>query len=58
VLINLLGNAVKFTPEGGRIAVTVNISDRAIAVAVTDTGIGIPAERINDLGKPFTQVYK
>jgi two-component system cell cycle sensor histidine kinase PleC len=56
VLINLLGNAVKFTPDGGRIAVTARVSSDGVAIVVTDSGIGIPRERIDDLGKPFSQV--
>ena len=56
VLINLIGNAVKFTPEGGRIAVGVSVGDRAVKIVVTDTGIGISEERIADLCRPFVQV--
>jgi signal transduction histidine kinase len=56
VLINLIGNAVKFTPEGGRIAVAVSVGDEAVQNAVGDSGIGISEERIADLGRPFVQV--
>jgi signal transduction histidine kinase/CheY-like chemotaxis protein/HPt (histidine-containing phosphotransfer) domain-containing protein len=60
VLINLLGNAIKFTPAG-EIAVTVSVrmaegSRREIHFAVRDTGIGIPPERFDRLFKIFSQV--
>jgi signal transduction histidine kinase len=56
VLINLIGNAVKFTPEGGRIAIGVSVGNGAIEIVVADTGIGISEERIADLCRPFVQV--
>ena len=44
-LHNLVGNALKYTPEGGRVTVSVDVKDGALAVDVTDTGIGIaPSE--------------
>ncbi|BBC25935.1 response regulator [Pseudanabaena sp. ABRG5-3] len=67
VLINLLNNAVKFTPEGGsitlkaqRIDLVPDSSDRIpqtfIQIAVMDTGIGISPENINRLFQPFVQI--
>jgi PAS domain S-box-containing protein len=56
VLINLIGNAVKFTPEGGFIVVGVSVGDDGIRIVVADTGIGISEERIADLCRPFVQV--
>ena len=56
VLLNLAGNAVKFT-EKGRVAVTVARSDGLnLRVAVTDSGLGIPQERLDRLFKKFSQV--
>ena len=58
VLINLLGNAVKFT-ESGEVSLTVTTGGygpRArLDFSIRDTGIGIPVERQNSLFKPFTQ---
>jgi len=57
VLLNLIGNAVKFTDQGG-ITVTVVIEEDDIHFCVSDTGIGIPAESIDTIFDPFTQVAK
>ena len=58
VLVNLLTNAVKFTPEGGKIGIDVICpSDRDIVTfTVWDTGIGIPNENIERVFQPFAQV--
>ncbi|CAN5212879.1 PAS domain-containing sensor histidine kinase [soil metagenome] len=56
ILINLTSNAVKFTPEGGSVAVTVTMNEDAVSIAIADTGIGIPHADIEKLGRPFEQV--
>jgi two-component system, cell cycle sensor histidine kinase PleC len=56
VLINLLANAIKFTPEGGNVSLLAKESHRSITLLITDTGIGIPAADIEKLGRPFEQV--
>ncbi len=56
LLLNLLDNAIKFTPDGGRIAVTVTSADRVARIAVRDTGIGIPADAIPHLFERFFRV--
>ena len=58
ILINLLTNAVKFTPAGGRVAVRTgrDVSQRVVLVDVSDTGIGIPPEKLTSVFEPFVQV--
>jgi two-component system cell cycle sensor histidine kinase PleC len=56
VMLNLLSNAVKFTPAGGRIRVRTHFVNGAAAFTVADSGIGIPREALNKLGRPFEQV--
>ena len=56
VLGNLLTNAAKYTPTGGHIALTANIIDKDLVIAVTDNGIGIPAESLPTIFAMFTQV--
>jgi signal transduction histidine kinase/CheY-like chemotaxis protein/HPt (histidine-containing phosphotransfer) domain-containing protein len=59
VIINLVGNAIKFT-EHGEIVVRVNLeshsdADALLHFAIADTGIGIPAEKLRTIFDPFTQ---
>ena len=56
VLLNLLGNAVKFTPHGGTVSLEVSTSPGEILFAVEDTGIGIPEASLQHLFQPFVQV--
>ena len=56
MLLNLLGNAVKFTPRGGSITVTVGATDDGAEVTVQDSGIGIPANQIDRIFDRFHQV--
>ena len=46
VLINLVNNAIKFTPEKGMVEIETEESDESIRIAVKDSGIGIPADRL------------
>lgn len=50
---NLVSNAVKFTPSGGRVSITLTRFARQATVEVADTGIGIPAADIDKLGTRF-----
>jgi signal transduction histidine kinase len=56
ILLNLLSNAVKFTLEGGTIRVTCVGDDTHARIAVSDTGIGIPAAKQQEVFDPFVQV--
>jgi len=56
ILLNLLSNAVKFTPAGGRVVVSSEADDEQVFLHVTDTGPGIPADRLEAIFEPFVQV--
>lgn len=53
---NLISNAVKYSPNGGRIDVKVSASDGEGVVEVRDEGLGIPKERFDDLFTPFRRI--
>ena len=57
VVMNLLGNAVKFT-EAGSITVSLNSVDSGVELAVADTGVGIPAEDLPHIFEEFRQVER
>jgi histidine kinase len=58
VLINLLGNALQYTPAGGRVKLKAHVSNGEAIVSVTDTGIGIAAEHIPLIFERFYRVDK
>ena len=55
VLVNLLGNAAKYTPAGGRVTLRVRLDDVHLEVAVEDSGVGIAAE---ELPKVFEKFFR
>lgn len=55
VLVNLVANAVRFTEAGGVITVAVDASDDAVSIRVSDTGIGIPPDKQEQVFQPFVQ---
>jgi len=57
-LLNLVSNAIKFTPEGGKITLALRRDDGALTLALTDTGIGIPKDEIPKLFQSFRQVQR
>ena len=56
VLYNLIGNAVKFSPDGGTITISANKVDRFIRISVKDEGVGIPEENQEKIFDKFYQV--
>lgn len=56
ILLNLLTNAVKFTPAGGAISVDCALMRSLVVIRVSDTGPGIPAEHFERIFQPFVQV--
>ena len=59
ILMNLIGNAIKFTPEGGEISVSPKLPDGEggmVAISVKDSGIGIPEDQLKKVFEKFYQV--
>ncbi|MBI5200708.1 MAG: HAMP domain-containing histidine kinase, partial [Elusimicrobia bacterium] len=56
VLVNLASNALKFTPAGGKVSIAHAAADGLDRVSVSDTGIGVPAEKLTLLFKKFSQI--
>jgi signal transduction histidine kinase len=57
VLLNLMNNASKFTPDGGIITVRVKKQDTGLQVEVVDNGIGIPKDQQDRLFKPYSRIH-
>jgi two-component system sensor histidine kinase BaeS len=55
VLLNLVGNALQYTPQGGRVEITADYAEGEVFITVTDTGIGIPKEHLENI---FTRFYR
>ncbi|MBX3482434.1 HAMP domain-containing sensor histidine kinase [Phenylobacterium sp.] len=56
IALNLISNALKFTPRGGSVTVTVQGDGDTLELVVADTGVGIARDDIERLGRPFEQV--
>jgi PAS domain S-box-containing protein len=56
VLSNLVNNAVKYSPEGGRVTLATRVDGRFTLVSITDTGIGIPQDEIGHVFERFRRV--
>jgi response regulator RpfG family c-di-GMP phosphodiesterase/signal transduction histidine kinase len=56
VIFNLLSNALKFTPKGGKITIYIEDKDHSVTMTVEDTGIGIPANMLERIFDRFSQV--
>ena len=55
IALNLISNALKFTPKGGAVTLTVQAAGPVLEIVVADTGAGISAEDIQRLGRPYEQ---
>lgn len=55
IVLNLVSNALKFTPKGGSVTVTAQGFDRDFELVVADTGVGISREDLDRLGRPYEQ---
>ena len=56
IVLNLFSNAIKFTPEGGRVDVEWNNDESEIRIRVSDTGVGIPPDHLLSVFEPFMQL--
>ncbi|MDK2830508.1 MAG: hypothetical protein PWQ75_260 [Methanolobus sp.] len=56
IMYNILGNAIKFTDNGGNVHIKLSSDDENVTMSITDTGIGISPEDQNKLFKPFSQI--
>jgi len=55
IVVNLMGNALQYTPTDGRVTVSAAKTDNMVTISITDTGIGIPVEHLAHL---FTRFYR
>ncbi len=58
ILLNLLANALKFTPAGGTISIAAQPADQHVSLSVTDTGIGVAPDQLERIFEPFVQSKK
>ena len=56
ILVNLLSNAIKFTPAGGHISAECAATDDTVTLSISDTGLGIPLDKLETVFEPFVQL--
>ena len=56
IVLNLLTNAIKFTPRGGHVSMSYRANDTDVLIAIRDDGIGIPAEKLDVVFEPYVQL--
>ncbi len=57
ILLNLISNAIKFSPEGGTVTVKMRLAGASIVISVVDQGIGMAPDEIARVGEPFFQAH-
>jgi PAS domain S-box-containing protein len=58
ILVNLLTNAIRYTPQGGAVGLRISEEGEEAVVRVKDTGVGIPPEKLASIFELFTQVHE
>ena len=58
IVVNLVSNAIKFTPDGGKVIVMVNENSGYLEIVVQDSGIGIPSDELHNIFKRFHRVKR
>ena len=58
IVVNLVANAVRFTPPGGRVSVGAAVAGGEVAIHVADTGVGIPADLVQKIFEPYEQAHR
>ena len=58
IVVNLVANAVRFTPPGGRVSVSAKLEAGEVAIRVADTGVGIPADQVLKIFDPYEQAHQ
>lgn len=56
IMLNVLSNAIKFTPKGGNISVRIHDCGNTVSISVSDTGIGIPQDKMDEIFQRFSQI--
>jgi len=56
IFTNIINNAAKYTPDKGRISIALNVTSSTVSVDITDTGVGIPADKLSGIFEMFSQV--
>lgn len=57
ILLNLLSNAIKFTERDGEVKISVDATNHEMIIKVSDTGIGIPSDKLPGITQPFSQAH-